>query len=691
MRRLATVFFGVSFAAVSGMAVAQTADLAVTKTGSPDPVVADTDLTYSIVLTNKGPDGAEATVKDALPPGVTFVSFRASAGWQTITPTVGGGGTVTAASSNVKMGATATFTLVVHAEPAPRGAPAICNTVTVASTTADPVRWNNSANSTTQVKGSQADLAVTMTPEPIAADGNLTYTMVVTNNGPDGASATLDDALPPGTTFVSLRAPADWLTITPAVGSAGTVTSTTPTLANGATGRFALVVHVDPAAPGGPTIRNTAVVASTTTDPIPGNNSATVTTTPIATANATATATKVKASRADLAVTMTGSPDTVVGNTNLTYTILVTNNGPDDADVTLTDALPPGVTLVSWSLPPDWEMTPPAPGGSGTVAATNPTLADGATATLTLVVRVEPTARAGSTIRNAATVASTTGDPTPENNIAATTTPVQEAHADLAVTQTASPDPVLPGNDLSYSIVVTNNGPGDAATVTLNDALPPGVSFVSFDVPADWRTTTPAVGGTGTVTASNSTVANGDTATFTLVVRVDPAAAGGSTIRNTATVASETSDPMSDNNSATATTQVKGSQADLAVVVTASPDPVAAGSDVTYAIVVTNNGPDDAASATLIDPLPPGTTVISFTASSGWASSAPAAGAGGTVTATAVTLPNGASAMFRLIVRVNPVVPSGSTIANTATVSATAPDPTAANNSATATITTARP
>jgi uncharacterized repeat protein (TIGR01451 family) len=595
---------------------------------------------------------------------------------------------VTAASSNVKKGATATFTLVVHAEPAPRGAPAICNTVTVASTTADSIPWNNSATSTTQVKGSQADLAVTMTPEPIAADGNLTYTMVVTNNGPDGASATLNDALPPGATFVSLRAPADWLTITPAVGSVGTVTATTPTLANGATGRFALVVHVDPAAPGGPTIRNTAAVASTTTDPIPGNNSATVTT-PIATA--TTTATKAKASGADVAVTMTGSPDTVVGNTNLTYTILVTNSGPDDADVTLTDALPPAVTLVSWSLPPDWEMTPPAPGGSGTVTATNPTLAKGATATLTLVVRVEPTARAGSTIRNAATVASTTGDPKPENNIAATTTPVQESRADLAVTQTASPDPVLPGNDLSYSIVVVNNGPGDAATVTLNDALPPGVSFVSFDVPAGWRTTTPAVGGTGTVTASNSTVANGDTATFTLVVRVDPAAAGGSTISNTATVASETSDPMSDNNSATATTQVKGSQADLAVVMTALPDPVAAGSDVTYAIVVRNNGPDDAAGATLIDPLPPGTTVISFTASSGWASSAPVAGAVGTVTATVVSLPNGASAMFRLIVRVNPVVPSGSTIANTATVSATAPDPTAANNSATATITTARP
>lgn len=675
MRRLATIFLGVSFAAVSASAVAQTADLAVTRTGSHDPVVADTDLTATIVVTNRGPDAANVTLNDALPPGVTFVSFRAPAGWKTITPTVGGGGTVTATTPTLANGATAIFTLVVHVDPAPRGAAPICNTATVASTTVDPTPGNNSATTIAQVTGFEADLAVTMTGSPVAADGNLTYTIVVTNNGPDGANATVNDALPPGAAFVSFS-PADWLTITPAVGSGGTVTAIAPTLENGATAKFALVVHVDPAAPAGSTIRNTATVSSTTIDLEPKNNSA--------------TATRVPGSQADLAVTQTSSPDPVVADGNLTYTIVVTNNGPGGANATLTDVLPPGVTFVSSSAPADWQTTTPAVGGDRTVTATNPTLANGATATLILVVRVDSAAREGSTIRNTATVASTAVDPAPENNSATTTTQVKGGQADLAVTKTASPDPVLPGNDLAYTIAVSNNGPDDAANVTLNDALPPGVTFVSFS-PAGWQPTTPAVGNTGTITASNSTVTSGATATFTLVVHVDTAAPGGATIGNTATVASATTDPAPENNSATTTTQVKGAQADLAVTITNSPDPVVPGNDVIYSIVVTNNGPDDAANASLIDPLPPGVTLVSFTAPPGWAGAIPGVGSGGTVTASTINLASGATATFRLVVRVIAAVPGGSTIVNSATVSATTPDANAGNNSATATTTTTTP
>jgi uncharacterized repeat protein (TIGR01451 family) len=677
MQRLATTFLCVSFA-VSAPAVAQMADLAVTRTVSPEPVVADTDLTATIVVTNKGPDGANATLTDVLPPGVAFVSFSAPAGWRTITPTVGGGGTVTATTPTLANGTTTTFTLIVHVDPSPRGASPICNTATVASTTADPTPGNNSATTITQVTGFEADLAVTQTGSPVAADGNLAYTIVVTNNGPDGAGATLNDVLPPGAAFVSFS-PADWLTITPAVGSGGTVTAIAPTLANGATAKFALVVHLDPAAAAGSTIRNTATVSSTTIDPEPKNNSATST-----------TATRVPGSQADLAVTQTSSPDPVVADGNLTYTIVVTNNGPGGANATLTDVLPPGVTFVSSSAPADWQTTTPAVGGERTVTASNPNLAHGATATLILVVRVDSAAREGSTILNTATVASMAVDPDPGNNSATTTTQVKGAQADLAVTKTASPDPVLPGNDLAYTIVVSNNGPDDAANATLNDALPPGVTFVSLSAPAGWQPTTPAVGSGGTVTASSSTVTNGAAATFTLVVHVDTAARGGATISNTATVASPT-DSTPGNNSATTTTQVKGAQADLAVTITNSPDPVVPGNDVIYAIVVTNNGPDDAANASLIDPLPPGVTLVSFTAPPGWAGAIPGVGSGGTVTASTINLASGATATFRLVVRVIAAVPGGSTIVNSATVSATTPDANAGNNSATATTTTTTP
>ena len=166
MRCLAPILLGVSLAAVSAPAAAQTADLAVTQTASPGKVAADTDLTYAIVVTSRGPNAASATLDDVLPPGVRFVSFTAPAGWQKSTPEVGGGGSVTATRPTMARGETATFTLVVHVDPAPRAGPPVCNTATVASKTADPNRGNNSVSTATPVTGSDADLAVTKTAAP---------------------------------------------------------------------------------------------------------------------------------------------------------------------------------------------------------------------------------------------------------------------------------------------------------------------------------------------------------------------------------------------------------------------------------------------------------------------------------------------------------------------------------------------
>src|SRR5205807_2375689 len=122
-------------------------------------------------------------------------------------------------------------------------------------------------------------------------------------------------------------------------------------------------------------------------------------------------------------------------------------------------------------------------------------------------------------------------------------------------------------------------------------------TFVSVTTPAGWtRTDATAVGGTGTIAFSKASVANAETAVFTLVVKVNSNTASGSTITDNAVAGSATSDPTPGNNTGTATTTVSAAAAtaDLAVTNADSPDPVTAGNNLTYTINFVNNGPSAA-------------------------------------------------------------------------------------------------
>jgi uncharacterized repeat protein (TIGR01451 family) len=130
-----------------------------------------------------------------------------------------------------------------------------------------------------------ADIAVTKTgPASVSAGGSVSYGIGLANNGPDPApSTTLTDALPAGTTFVSLAqtsGPAFTCT-TPAVGAAGTVSCSIATLAPGASAAFTLVAQAG-SGTAGTTIANTASGSSAETDPNPANNSATASTPSVA-------------------------------------------------------------------------------------------------------------------------------------------------------------------------------------------------------------------------------------------------------------------------------------------------------------------------------------------------------------------------------------------------------------------------
>src|SRR5207244_1654496 len=95
-------------------------------------------------------------------------------------------------------------------------------------------------------------------------------------------------------------------------------------------------------------------------------------------------------------------------------------------------------------------------------------------------------------------------------------------------------------------------------------------------------------------------------------------------------------------------------QADLSVTKTGSPNPVNAGSNLTYSITLNNAGPSSAGPDTLVDPIPSGTTFASVTTPSGWTASTPSVGGTGNVVWTRSTgFGSGGSASFGLIVSVN--------------------------------------
>ncbi len=283
---------------------------------------------------------------------------------------------------------------------------------------------------------------------------------------------------------------------------------------------------------------------------------------------------------ADLAVTMSDSPDPVIAGNNLTYTIGVTNNGPDPASLaTFTDPLPAGATFVSIDAPSGWTCTTPDVGSNGTVSCTNPALAVGS-GSFTLVARVDP-ART-TTQSNTATVSSAAVDVTSANNSATGSTDVQIS-TDLSISIAANANAVA-GEQVSYAISIVNAGPSATANNVFDDILPAGATFVSLTSSAGWSCSTPAVNANGTVSCSNPSFAPG-TASFTLVARLNTATG----FTNTASVSTTTTETSTGNNSASATTTVSasGTSASLGV----SPSPSALGQTATLTATVTPNAP----------------------------------------------------------------------------------------------------
>ena len=625
-------------------ASATNADLSVVLTDTPDPVTAGTNLSYTATVANAGGDSAsDVAVTVAVPAGTTFVSSNAPGGSCT-----GTGPVVCTWAGATAVGVNRVATVVVAVPANAVSGSLLSSSASVTSATPDANPGNNSSSAGTGViTDANLSMALVDSPDPVVAGAQLSYTATLSNGGPsDAQNARFSVSIPAGTTFVSA---------TPTGGSCSGTTTVTCTWAGatapGASRSAVIVVGVPAATSQGTVLTANANATSDTPDAVPGNNGAGATTT----VNAVA----------DLAITLTDSPDPVTAGNQLTYTATLSNAGLSDADnASITLPLPAGTSFVSAAASAGGSCNSASP----VVCTWGGPTAVGVNRTATIVALVSPSQVAA--LSATATAGSGTTDPVPGNNTATAGTVVQVV-ADLSIALTDAPDPVTAGTQLTYTATVTNAGPSDATAVVVSLPTPTGTSFVSG-----------TVSGGGSCAAGIScsiggSMAPGSSRTVSITVLVGAAVLDGTAINATATVSAGSPDPNSANNSASTTTAVIA-RADLSVTLTSSVAQVLINVPVSFTAISTNGGPSDAQNVSVTVTLTPDFRYSSHTAT-GATCTTPQIGNTGAIVCTwsGATAP-GASRTLTVVAYSNN---EGNTAVNASTTSATV-DPVANNNAA---------
>jgi len=370
----------------------------------------------------------------------------------------------------------------------------------------------------------QANLSLTITEsaDSVNIGAGFSYTLTVNNVGPDTAfNMQVVDTLPSGVSFVSASG-TDWTCHE----ASGTVTCELASLVVGAANPIIINV-IAPSTAG--EITNQATVSAATADPDTANNSVSE----VTTVNAVAAE-----EQADLSLSLAESADLINMGTAFSYTLTVSNAGPQTAsNVQLVDTLPSGVSFVS-ANGTDWSCHE----AGGTVTCELASLVVGAANPI--IINVIAPSTAGE-ITNQATVISVTADSDSSNNSVSEVTTVEavvaEEQTDLSLSLAESADPVNMGTAFSYTLIVSNTGPQTASHVQLVNTLPSGVSFVSASG-TDWT----CHEASGTVTCELASLVVGAANPITINV-IAPSTAGD--ISNQALVSSVTADSDSSNNS----------------------------------------------------------------------------------------------------------------------------------------------
>ena len=516
------------------------ADLAITKTDSPDPVNGGGRITYTINVTNNGPnDAVGVRVRDTLSSSTTYVASSATgAGWNF--SHVSGVLTATRAAT-LANGASASFTYQATVNV---GSGSVANSAVVDTTgggaTPDFDPNNNTAIANTAVNpGADASITKLVSATPVVEGSTVTFTLRPRNAGPSVlTSAVVSDTLPAGFSGVAITSSPNWVCAFSGAGNSQ-LDCTRASVPVGATDNIVFTATTATGVPGtGQVFTNTGTISSATPDPNLPNNSGSVNLT-------------VLPDGADLQIASKSRDRSIVtigagAASRINSTIVVRNNGPQlvSSNLVVTDALEASESFVSSSGP--WSC---APAGApevvtctytGTYPVGVGTTLDGGNA---LVITTEAVA-ADTDIINTACVGGSGGsaepvtpgpdlDPNTSNDCAGpgsgTTGTTQGADLVLAkVTSTPTGgDKVVSTSESSvtYTLTVTNTGPDATTGVVITDPLPgfrtstPTTPAPSFDLAGAPGWSCAMAGGTATCRSNATSLASGASATIGITVQ----------------------------------------------------------------------------------------------------------------------------------------------------------------------------
>ena len=566
-------------------------DLRASKTGSPDPVKPGGLLTYTLTITNTGVQTATGVVvTDTVPVSTTLIR---PASWNR----VGASREYTRSLGSLGPDVTEMLTLTVKvSDTVPAGWTVITNTAVVAddgSHFQDNDPGDNGATLTTTVDAAP-DLTISKTSEDAVKPGStITYTIIVTNAGDQGATGVVvTDTLPLSTTYQGI--PPGWSHVTPTsmytyhVGGLPASYSRTLTLT---------ATLADPVLAGVETVTNTAEVGDD------GKNGFTDT--------VSAEHVDDVVAAPELKISKTDPFTSVVPGQTITYTIAVTNTGNQDATgVVLTETLPVSTTWVDVSA---WQ---PVSGTNLYTQAVGSLEGGDAVHATTFVVQVDdaPFPAGLDVITNTVSVADDRMNGFTKTVSVENENPL-DAAPDLVISKTDGVTTVDPGQTVTYTLTVTNLGTQDATGVVITDTLPLSTTFNA------------ASGGEsesgGMVTWGPVAIAVGKWVTQTVSVTVDDPGiwpAGVKVISNTAQVADDGSngaDLNPDDNQASDVDDITASP-DLFITKTDDTASASPGQVLVYELSYLNKGSQHASGVVITETLPDSTTYNDAESTSGW-------------------------------------------------------------------------